>query len=170
MRFFGVDKANVPPDWASFMQYTVNMWNGDAVTVNDTARQMEQTLFRPTAFLSKLVTDSSRRLTFAIMPERLARQYGYETTWADRWYAYVNFGVIRTVYQILPGSLRYLTAYVDAVKRTTGEDACNPFLAKVACEMGTFIMNTLLMNPSMNVKNWNDSKIKHIDTTAIAAE
>mmetsp|Transcript_83 Transcript_83/g.294 ORF Transcript_83/g.294 Transcript_83/m.294 type:complete len:409 (+) Transcript_83:95-1321(+) len=169
-RFFGVEKSSVPPDWQSFMQYTTNMWNGDAVTVSDTAREMEKTLFRPTAFVSKLVTDSSRRLTFAIMPERLARQYGYEITWADRWHVYISFGIIRTIYQCLPGGLRYLTAYVKAVKRTTGEDVCNPFLANIAAHMGSFIMDTLLMNPSMNVKNWNDSKIKHIDTTALLAE
>ena len=71
----------------------------------------------------------------------------------------------RTVYHFTPPSFRYLGSYVEAERRIAGKDVFSSKINKLACTICNWFLNNVVMDPSQNLKDWNDSKIKNLDST-----
>jgi len=150
VRFFGVSPSVLPKSWNDFMIYTKKMWNGDPITVSDPARRAEVSLFRPKKFASQLLTWGARRLTFTLLPPRIAKGFNFKATNLDYAHVYILFALTRMIYSSLPGSLRYLTSYIEAQKRIAGYDVYNYYLSSFAASVGHWFMHSVILDPSQN--------------------
>ena len=120
-RFFGIVPSEVPPTWIEFQRYCARMWNSEILTVSPSAQELEKLLFRPQSLFPSLVNHGIRRITFALMPPRLAKGFGFEPNALDREVLYAFFALSSMVYSQLPGSFRYLKAYWEAETRIRGK-------------------------------------------------
>jgi len=147
VRFFGVDPSDVPADWTSFMEYSAKMWNSDILAVSETARKEDENLFRPKTLLARFTNKITRRITFALLPPRISEGFHvYLGTW-DYCLLYSFFAVSRMIYSSLPGSLRYLTSYIEADKRIRGYSIYNETCSSFAAWVAGIILCNLIMEP-----------------------
>eukprot|EP01095_Lingulamoeba_sp_RSL-Kostka_P009264 TRINITY_DN3190_c0_g1_i2.p1 TRINITY_DN3190_c0_g1~~TRINITY_DN3190_c0_g1_i2.p1 ORF type:complete len:238 (-),score=56.09 TRINITY_DN3190_c0_g1_i2:207-920(-) len=150
-RYFGISLSSLPEDYKGFEQYVANMWTGDIITVNPTARVAANDLFNPTTFVAKYAMKWSKLATHCILPPSVLDGYQKKLSLFDKLNVYSGFAVLRMIYKVLPPELRYLTAYFRAEERTTNIKR-NKFLIKFANAFGHWLSHDILMNPSMNQK------------------
>lgn len=95
VRFFGIDIASLPEDWNSFMEYNKKMWNSEVLSVCPAAKRAEENLFKPRTLIAKLVNRLTRKITFALLPPRLAFDFGVHLDNFDYFVLYLFFASSR---------------------------------------------------------------------------
>jgi uncharacterized protein (DUF2236 family) len=113
---FGIPDTVLPRTWLDFVAYNELMWL--RLNVTDEAREVGQVMFEPKPVPAlKFLGSYYRSVTKAILPERVAKQYGLTPTFLDR----VNLRLVQKSAHMalgkLPDELRYVAQYRDALKR-----------------------------------------------------
>lgn len=117
---FGIPRDCLPPDWPAFQRYFETTLQSDTVEVSSIARRLALQLQAGTG-LRVRPPNWYNALTIHLLPERLRSQfqlaYG-EREWrsaerARRW--------LRRIYPGLPGALRFVGPYNEAISRLRGE-------------------------------------------------
>jgi uncharacterized protein (DUF2236 family) len=117
---FGLKSADLPADWASFIDYNAAMAQSDTLSVSTAAREVAGQIFtggrtwlRPPRWY--LV------LSAQMLPERLRTGFGFDFDERDRRTADRALAWIRRVYPRLPTRLRYVGPYHEAQARLQGK-------------------------------------------------
>ena len=117
---FGLNSADLPADWASFLDYNAAMVQSDTLSVSAAAREVARQIFtggprwlRPPRWYLAL---SARML-----PERIRMGFGFDLNERDSRAADRALAWIRRVYPHLPARLRYVGPYHEALARLQGK-------------------------------------------------
>ncbi len=117
MLLFGVFPEELPASWSEFSDYFVR--RAAQLQVIPAARRLADELFDLSPVLRPLLR-AYRRFSAALLPEPLARGFGYAR---DPAYAERVFRLARRVRPLLPPVLRYLPSYLEAQARLQGRPA-----------------------------------------------
>lgn len=117
MLLFGVFPEELPGSWAEFSAYFAR--RAAQLQVIPAARRLADELFGLSPVLRPLLR-AYRRFSAALLPEPLARGFGYVR---DPAYAERIFRLARWVRPLLPPILRYLPPYLEAQARLHGRPA-----------------------------------------------
>jgi uncharacterized protein (DUF2236 family) len=118
---FGIPDELIPEDWRAFQAYMDAMYDSDVLTVSSVGREMGDMIFSFDLPFAKLPLQWLRTITAELMPERLAREFGLPADSADRRKTLErSLRWIRRVYPRLPGRLRYVPPYQEALGRLSG--------------------------------------------------
>ena len=116
-RLFGVPDAALPPDWDAFGRYNRRMW--DRLEVSPAAAEIGAFLFRPPAPGMGGVMSWYRDITAGLMPAELRPGFGLRFESRERARFARSIALLRG-WRHLPGRLRYLPPYWDALRRLDG--------------------------------------------------
>ncbi len=117
MLLFGVFPEELPGSWAEFSAYFARRAAG--LGVIPAARRLADELFGLSPLLRPFLR-AYRRFSAALLPEPLARGFGYAR---DPAYAERVFRLARRLRPLLPPILRYLPPYLEAEARLKGRPA-----------------------------------------------
>jgi uncharacterized protein (DUF2236 family) len=117
---FGLARADLPADWASFVAYNEAMAQSDILSVSTAARDIAGQIFsggrtwlRPPRWY--------RALSLQMLPERLRMGFGFPFDARESRAAECALAWIRRVYPTLPTRLRTVGPYQEAQARLQGE-------------------------------------------------
>lgn len=134
---FAIPGEALPPDWAAFRRYFDDMLASDSLAVGRAASEIARFLFRPARGLpaAPLAPLGAwyRRVTAALLPERLRAAYGLRLGPNDRRMVAASVALLRRTHRYWPARVRYLPAYVDARRRLDGlePDAVSALVRRV---------------------------------------
>jgi uncharacterized protein (DUF2236 family) len=118
---FGVPSSKMPPNWAAFEAYMAEMVGGDRLAVGKAGEEICHFLMeKPPRRLASPAWAWYRLMTVGLLPEQVRDKFGLSFGRRDRVAFRMSLTSIRTVYGRLPGRLRYLPAYTDAMRRLDG--------------------------------------------------
>jgi uncharacterized protein (DUF2236 family) len=123
---FGIPDALLPRDWSAFRQYWDGMLASDRIAVSTTARDLAGFLLSPPAWWLGPAWEWLRLMTARLLPPRLRREFGLSFGVAERLAAEASLGGLRGVWWLLPGGVRWLPAYRDAIRRLEGTPGRDP--------------------------------------------
>ena len=122
-RLFGVPDGALPTDWDGFRSYNQRIWA--ELEVSPAAAEIAAFLFRPPAPGLSGVMSWYRNITAGLMPEVL--RPGFDLRFESREQARFERSVrLLRGWRRLPGRLRYLPPYWDALHRLEGGRAPGP--------------------------------------------
>ncbi len=116
---FGILQPNLPPTWEEFTGYNEAMWASDTLTVIPHARAIAEQVLRGSQ-LGFRAPKWYRAVTAGLLHPRLRRDFGLPYDEAEQRLATRALHWIRSIYPALPGSLRYVGPYQEAVGRLSG--------------------------------------------------
>lgn len=116
---------DLPPTFSAFRTYVDEMLASDTLTVTGQAGDMGRFILAPEYVFGRLVRRDYRTLTASLLPERLARSFGLgeeddARMLAERVRAERMLDVAALVVPALPPRLRFIPAYVAALRRIEG--------------------------------------------------
>ena len=77
------------------------MWNSEMITVCETARESEKSLFQPKKITSKISSILLRKHTFTMLPQTITSQYlGHPVSSFDYLNFYLSFAAFRFIFFI----------------------------------------------------------------------
>src|SRR5208337_515059 len=117
---FGIPQPNLPPTWEEFTGYNEAMWASDTLTVIPHARAIAEQVLRGSQ-LGFRAPKWYRAVTAGLLHPRLRRDFGLPYDEAEQRLATRALHWIRSIYPALPGSLRYVGPYQEAVGRLSGK-------------------------------------------------
>jgi uncharacterized protein (DUF2236 family) len=123
---FGIPDGLIPPDWRSFEVYWRRMLSSPEITVSETARRLARSLLRPPDTWIGPGWDWLRAVTARLMPARQREEFGLAFGWLEQTIAESSLGALRAAWWLLPGSVRWLPAYRDAMRRVEGRAWFDP--------------------------------------------
>ena len=123
---FGIPDALIPPDWPAFEAYWHRMLASPEITVSDAARRLARALLRPPDTWIGPMWDWLRAITARLMPVRQREEFGLAFGWVEQTIAESSLGALRAGWWLLPGSVRWLPAYRDAMRRIEGRAGYDP--------------------------------------------
>jgi uncharacterized protein (DUF2236 family) len=118
--FFGIPQACLAPNWASFSAYLEDMVSSDRLSVTPTARAMAHRLLDGTDVWLP-IQGSYKALTARMMPSALRDAFGLPFGETEQRAAQRLIAWLHPVYPFLPGRLRYVGPYHEAVARLAGK-------------------------------------------------
>jgi uncharacterized protein (DUF2236 family) len=118
---FGIPPDILAPDWASFVAYSEAMMESDVLTVIPAARDIVQQIFSGVATTIRPPL-WYRALTAQMLPARLRTAFDLPFGEAERRSAERALRWMRRAYPLLPGRLRMVGPYQEAVARLQGQD------------------------------------------------
>jgi uncharacterized protein (DUF2236 family) len=118
---FGIPERRLPGDWTAFTAYVEGMLEGE-LCVLPAAAEMGRFVLHPLHPALAPLMRRYRTLTAHFLPPRLARDFGLggELGRADA--AASSLRLLRRLYPLLPRRLRYLPAYLEALRRLEGRE------------------------------------------------
>lgn len=120
-RLFGVADA-LPPTYADFERYVERMLTSDVLTVTPRAAEIGRFIMRPDNVFGRIVREDFGVFTAHLLPERLGRAFGLERGGAPGRARFERIlKTTRGVVRHLPARVRYLPAYIEAVRRLQGD-------------------------------------------------
>jgi uncharacterized protein (DUF2236 family) len=120
---FGVPDEVIPPTWSDFIAYNEAMWRSDTLAVGEQAATIcESLLTPPTAALHPMMR-WYRGIVAGQLPERIRDQFGLELNLETYWRSMRR---LRVLEPRLPRRLRFLPAYVAAMRRIEGRTRRDP--------------------------------------------
>ncbi|GIW71752.1 MAG: hypothetical protein KatS3mg102_1294 [Planctomycetota bacterium] len=119
-RLFGIPDAVIPSDWEAFCAYNRRMWNSELLQVGTPARRIAEQLLQLGHPLVRPLMGWYRIMTAGLLPERLRAAYGLAFGPAERAVFAASVRLLRAGLRRLPGRLRYLPAYFEALARLRG--------------------------------------------------
>jgi uncharacterized protein (DUF2236 family) len=110
---FGIPQRALPQSWDDFARYVENMLGSDTLAVAGPARRLADWLFSgaPSWY---------RALTTRLLPPRLRDEFGLSFGPAEQRSAERALVAIRRIYPWIPGRLRYVAPYQEALTRLDG--------------------------------------------------
>ena len=118
---FGIPEADLPPNWAEFLEYNEQMWYSNQLSVQAAAKEIAKFLFSIHKPLRPMM-NRYKVVTAMLMPEPVRVQYGLpEDNPTNLDIFQRNTRLVRRVYPWLPRHLRYLPPYNEAVRRLQGK-------------------------------------------------
>jgi uncharacterized protein (DUF2236 family) len=119
---YGIFDNNLPRDWPAFVAYNEAMWDSDILTVSGPARTIAGQILSGTG--SWLWPPHSyRALTAALLPQRFRLAFGLAYEAREQRLAQHAIARARRWYLSLPGRLRHVGPYQEAMARVAGQDA-----------------------------------------------
>ena len=118
---FGIPEQELPADYAAFRAYVDGMFESTTLEVGTPALDMSRFLLVAPRKAVAPVMAWYRVMTAGLLPPRLRDQFQLRWTIADRAVFAVSSGALRQGYQLVPRSVRYLPAYVEAQRRLRGK-------------------------------------------------
>jgi len=149
---FGVHPSTVPDGERAFRAYYRRMICSRVLCVDQQAAQLKEMLMRPLLWES---TDWWRRciglnslsvLTGILLPEPIAKQYGFDTGRASLLYATLLLAALSTLNACLPLSFRSLTQFQQMrvrCARLSDPTAELPLLSRLAERFGTALLQAI---------------------------
>jgi uncharacterized protein (DUF2236 family) len=119
---FGIAERVMPRDWPAFEAYFASMIDSDTIRVGAVARELAKYIFRGRGVVRAPLYAWLGAVTTSLLPERLRREFGYESTRWQRAVFESTMLAARVGVPLLPASLRYVPAYNDACRRIAGKD------------------------------------------------
>jgi len=123
---FGIPPDIVPADWTAFRRYWDGMLASDVVAVSPTARDLADFLLRAPAWWLGPAWQWLRVMTARLLPERLRAEFALEYGPIERAISEASVAWLRASWWLLPGPLRYLPAYREAMRRVAGRPGRDP--------------------------------------------
>src|SRR5262249_36804665 len=123
---FGIPGPLLPADWPAFEDYWRGMLASSEITVSPTARRLARSLLRPSGTWIGPAWDWFRAITAHLLPPRLREEFGLPFGSLERALAEGSLGALRAAWWLLPGSLRWLPVYRDAMRRLDGRPGRDP--------------------------------------------
>ncbi len=124
---FGIPEPLLPADWPAFEDYWHHMLSSPEITVSPVARRLARSLLRPSGtWIGGPAWDWLRAITARLLPPRLREEFGLPFGSVERALAESSLGALRATWWLLPGSLRWLPAYRDAMRRLDGRTGRDP--------------------------------------------
>lgn len=113
---FGIPPERQPRDWAAFCAYCRDMQSSDVLTVTPVARTVAERIMAGAD--TWIVTPAwYRALTAMLMPPRLRADFGLSYGPAEQQAALRALRWMRRIYAALPGPLRFVGPYHEAMAR-----------------------------------------------------
>ena len=130
---FGLERGDLPADWAAFTAYNEAMHNSATLTVSAAARAIaHELLLRPPHLLRTPLW--YRALTASLLPPALRAGFALPFGERERLRADRALSRIRRLCPLLPARLRYVAPYHEAMARLSGNpraDAITRLLNRV---------------------------------------
>ena len=123
---FGIPDRLLPPDWPAFEGYWRGMLSSPEITVSPAARRLARSLLHPSGTWIGPGWDWFRAITARLLPPRLREEFGLPFGSVEQALAEGSLGALRATWWLLPGSLRWLPAYRDAMRRLDGRAGRDP--------------------------------------------
>src|SRR5262249_16763106 len=123
---FGIPGTLLPPDWQAFEDYWRRMLESPAITVSPVARRLARSLLHPPGTWIGPAWDWLRAITARLLPPRLREEFGLPYGPVEQALAEGSLRTLRAGWWLLPGSVRWLPAYRDAVRRLEGRGGRDP--------------------------------------------
>lgn len=117
---FGLEDE-LPATHDGFERYVANMLDSSVLTVTRPAAEIGRFILRPENLLGRVVRADYGLLTANLLPERLARGFGLDRG-GERGRARSDrvLDLAKVTFRRLPDRLRFLPAYVEAIRRIEG--------------------------------------------------
>ncbi len=116
---FGISQTDLPKSWDEFMAYNEAMWASDVLTVTPQARAVADELLRGRRFGFR-APKWYLAVTARLLPPRIRQDFKLPYDEAEQRLATRTLRRLRSLYSILPASLRYVGPYQEAVGRLAG--------------------------------------------------
>ncbi len=132
---FGIPGELVPPDWRAFEEYWQRMLASNAIHVSAAGRELAVLLLRPPVWWLGPPWEWLRLMTARLLPPRLRAEFALPFGPLEQAAAEASLGALRATWWLLPGALRWLPAYRDAMRRvdgTPGRDPVGSLLERLA--------------------------------------
>ena len=123
---FGIPGTVLPPDWQAFEDYWRRMLDSPGITVSPVARRLARSLLHPPGTWIGPAWDWLRAITARLLPPRLREEFGLPYGPVEQALAEGSLRTLRAGWWLLPGSVRWLPAYHDAVRRLEGRGGRDP--------------------------------------------
>ena len=123
---FGIPETLLPPDWPAFEGYWRGMLSSPEITVSPAGRRLARSLLHPSGTWTGPAWEWFRAITARLLPPRLRDEFGLPFGSVEQALAEGSLGALRAAWWLLPGSLRWLPAYRDAMRRLDGRQGRDP--------------------------------------------
>jgi uncharacterized protein (DUF2236 family) len=123
---FGIPDALVPRDWRAFRRYWDGMLASDLIRVSTAARELAGSLLRAPSWWLAPAWGWLRLMTARLLPPRLRTEFGLSFGVAEAVAAEASLAGLRSAWWVLPGGIRWLPAYRDAIHRLEGTPGRDP--------------------------------------------
>ena len=117
---FGIPQSVLPPTWEEFTAYNEAMWASNTLTVTPQAQAIAEQVLRVSQ-LGFGAPEWYRAVTAELLPPRLRRDFGLPYGAAEQRLAAGALHWIRRLYPALPGPLRCVGPYQEALGRLSGK-------------------------------------------------
>ena len=117
---FGLAPADLPHDWASFKRYFARMLASDTIAVGQKARELCTHILTPPRPAARPAYAWLEVFTAATLPEPIRRSFGLSLGARDRLLFEASVAALRRSVPLMPDSVRYFPAYLDARRRLAG--------------------------------------------------
>ena len=124
---FGIPPEVMPENWTAFEARFDAMVDSHTIAVGSAGAQICHFLLKPPRRSVAPVWAWYRRMTAGLLPAKLRDAYGMRWRRRDAALFRASIATLRRSYPRVPGRMRYLPAYTDAMRRLTGEDRPDPF-------------------------------------------
>ena len=118
---FGIPPEAIPADYAAFVAYVADMIASRQVSVSPAAREMASFLFRPPRRAFIAIMPWYRTLTAGLLPAEIRDQYRLPFGRRQRAVFARSLATIGRAYRLMPGTVRYLPVYHQAMRRIAGK-------------------------------------------------
>jgi len=116
---FGLPPAFLPNDWKAFMSYNEEMWRSDVLTVTPTARAIADGVLWQGGRWPR-IPKWYRAVTALLLPPLLREGFRLSYGSAEQKSAEDTLKWFRRMHGVLPGSIRFVGPYHEAVERLLG--------------------------------------------------
>ena len=122
---FGIPQHALPQSWADFAGYVDGMLESDVLAASDVARRIAAELFAGAGTTWRMPR-WYRALTASLLPPRLRRDFGLTYGPAEERSVERALAILRRLYPWIPGRLRYVAPYQEALARLAGRERPGP--------------------------------------------
>ncbi|MFO0744540.1 MAG: oxygenase MpaB family protein [Myxococcota bacterium] len=125
-RLFGISDRVLPADWPAFRRYFDGVVASDLLTVGEAGRRMGTFLLTPPNAAVRPMWQWYASVTAGLLPERVREGFGMRWGRRDRALSAATLATLSATWRLLPGRVRYVPAYLDALRRMRGETTRDP--------------------------------------------
>lgn len=124
-RLFGISDAVLPRDWPAFRRYFDGVIASDLLTIGAAGKRMGRFLLTPPNAGVAPIWRWYETLTAGLLPDRVRAGFGMRWGRRDRALSAATMAALQ-VTRFLPPQVRFVPAYLDALRRMRGETSRDP--------------------------------------------
>ncbi len=126
-RLFGIPRSALPDSWSDFQAWFRGALASETLTVGTRARELGRFLLTAPKPASVPLVATYRVLTAGLLPAPLREAYKLRFGRRERALFRGAVATLRTTHPLLPRRLRFVPAYVEAMRRLNGDPAPDRF-------------------------------------------